>query len=107
MPKKGVPHRKWSHELKVEVVEKNVKSGISVSILANEYSLRPTLIKAWRKIYIEQGPQGLAAKAKGRPKGTLGIGRPKGTFTSELERLQYENAKLKLKVARLKKLQEL
>jgi transposase-like protein len=107
MPKKGIPHRKWSHELKVEIVEKNVKDGISVSILAKDYSLRPTLIKAWRKIYMENGPEGLAPKVKGRPKSTLGAGRPKTAFTSEIERLQYENAKLKLEVARLKKLQEL
>lgn len=107
MPKKGVPHRKWSPEFKLEVVERNLREGISINALAAEYQLRRTLIQAWRKIYMEQGPDGLKPKAKGRPKGTLGIGRPKEQFASELERLQYENAKLKLENARLKKLQEL
>ncbi len=56
--------------------------------------------------YIEQGPNGLTPKTKGRPKGTQVLDRPKTQLTSEPECLQYENAKLKLENLRLKKLQE-
>ncbi len=73
---------------------KHLKEGISIEILAVQHQLEPWLIRSWRTIYIEHGASGLQPKAKGRPK---------TTFTSEMERLQYENAKLKLEIAQLKK----
>ncbi|MED4603073.1 transposase [Paenibacillus validus] len=105
MSKKGSIHRKHSQEFKVRLVEQHLKEGISIEILAVQHQLEPRLIRSWRTIYIEHGASGLQPKAKGRPKGTPAIGRPKTTFTSEMERLQYENAKLKLEIAQLKKLQ--
>ncbi|MBA4495519.1 transposase [Paenactinomyces guangxiensis] len=106
MSKKGSRHRKHSQEFKVQIVEEHLIEGISVNVLAVEHQLEPRLIRNWRTIYLEQGAEGLKPKAKGRPKGTLGMGRPKTNFSSELERLKYENAKLRLENLRLKKLQE-
>jgi len=105
MSKKGSTHRKHSQEFKVSLVEKHLQEGISVELLAAEHNLEPRLIRSWRTVYLQQGALGLQPKAKGRAKGTPAIGRPKTTFSSEIERLQYENAKLKLEIAQLKKLQ--
>jgi transposase len=91
----------------LEIIKSHLKNGVSVGKLAKEYELEPKLIRTWRTSYLEHGEQGLAAKPKGRAKGSPAVGRSKTEFTSELEKLQYENAKLKLEVARLKKLQEL
>jgi transposase len=107
MAKKGSRFRKHSYEFKLEIVERHLQDGISVEVLAKDYQLEPKLIRTWRTLFVNLGEDGLKAKPKGRPQGTPSIGRPKTPFASELERLQYENAKLKLEVARLKKLQEL
>jgi transposase len=104
MSKKGSRHRKHSQEFKVQIVERNLYDGISVNDLATQYQLDPRMIRRWRSRYLEQGIDGLKPKAKGRPKGTSGIGRSKTRFDSELERLTYENVQLKLEILRLKKL---
>lgn len=107
MAKKGSRYRKHSAEFKTRIVKRHLQDGISVEVLAKEYQIEPKLIRIWRTLFLNLGEDGLKAKPKGRPKGSPAIDRPKTEFSSELERLQYENAKLKLEVARLKKLQEL
>jgi transposase len=82
MSKKGSRHRKHSQDFKIMIVEKHLNDGISVNVLAAEYQLEPRLIRGWRTVYLEQGPEGLKPKVKGRPKGTAGIGRPKTQFSS-------------------------
>jgi transposase-like protein len=107
MAKKGSRFRKHSMEFKLDIVKRHLQDGISVEVLAKEHQLEPKLIRSWRSIYLEHGEDGLKPKPKGRPKGSPAAVQPKTEFASELERLQHENARLKLEVARLKKLQEL
>ncbi len=103
MGRKGVPKRKFSQDFKIHLVEKNLNEGVSLRALEIEHGLSRGLISIWRKIYLEKGPEGLKLNPKGRPKGS---GRPKSQFSSELERLQHENMKLKMENLFLKKLQE-
>jgi transposase len=107
MAKKGSRFRKHLYEFKLEIVKRHLQNGVSVEVLAKENELEPKLIRTWRTSYLQHGEQGLEAKPKGRPKGSLTVDQLKTEFTSELDKLQYENATLKLEVARLKKLQEL
>jgi transposase len=107
MAKKGSRFRKHSYEFKLEIVKRHLQNGVSIGVLAKENELEPKLIRTWRTAYLQHGEQGLEAKPKGRPTGSLAVDQPKTEFTSELEKLQYENATLKLEIARLKKLQEL
>ncbi|WP_219638795.1 transposase [Cohnella sp. CFH 77786] len=107
MAKKGSKYQKRTPEFKVEIVKRHLLEGVSVEILAKENQLEPRLIRTWRSLYVKDGEDGLKPKPKGRPKGSPAIGRPKKEYVSEMERLQHENARLKLEVARLKKLQEL
>jgi transposase-like protein len=102
MAKKGQTFNKYTVEFKVQLAERNLYEGISVKDLAKEYGINPSQVKNWAKKYLNEGPVGLEPKKRGNPKG-----RPRTTFNSELERLQYENAHLKLEVLRLKKLQAL
>lgn len=105
MGKKGVPHRRFTQEFKVQVVRENLDDGKSIDVLASQYEIEPRLLKQWRTIYLTQGEEGLAAKPKGRPSGSV-LGRPKTIFESELDRLRYENARLQMENLILKKLQD-
>jgi transposase len=106
MAKKGSIYRTHTQEFKTSIVEQHLHHGVSIVRLAAEHQIEPRLIRSWRTAYLEQGTDGLKPKVKGKAKGTIGIGRPKTAFSSELERLQYENAKLKFEVTQLKKLQD-
>lgn len=107
MAKKGSKFQKRTPEFKAEVMRRHLQEGVSTEVLAKEYQLEPRLIRAWRTLFLEHGPDGFKPKPKGPPKGAPALGRARTQFASELEQLQYENARLKLEVARLKKLQEL
>ena len=62
MGKRG--HRYFSPAVKLEVIQR-YEAGESPSALAEEYSIRPTLVHQWATVYRQQGQAGL--RGPGRP----------------------------------------
>ena len=98
MSKKGVPHRKWSKEEKLRIVQRHLEKHISIRNLAREENVEHGLISAWIKRYLEEGTDSLAPK-NGNPYAAL----HRSKSLSEIERLRLIVAKQEVEIERLKK----
>lgn len=101
MPK-GIPNKKYTSEFKINVVEHMRTDHLSYSETARLYEINDHhRIQQWERIYLEEGPEGLAKERRGRgSKGSLG--RPpkldkkvKGDLIAEIQQLRMENDYLK------------
>ncbi len=96
--KKGIPHRKWTKEEKLEIVKLYLEEHISIREIEMKYSVNRSLVSAWSKKFIEEGEDALAPH-KGNPYAALHISKS----LSEIERLRLIVAKQEVEIARLKK----
>lgn len=97
---KGGTNREWSKEAKYKVIEKILEGEKSLREISKEENINRGQLHRWIVRYQEKGIEGLANKRK--------PGNPLTKFQSrkeltELEKLQYENMKLRIENARLKK----
>ncbi len=96
-------------ELKCQIVQEIVNNCVSLEEVYLQYDVSSSAIYEWMKIYESKGYAGLyERKKRGRPPGIMG--RPKKKTLeemTELERLQYENERLRAEVALLKKVKAL
>ena len=98
MPK-GIPNKRYTPEFKKRVVEAAIQDGLSYQEVARIYEVQGhDRIQSWERIYLEEGPEGLAVERRGRGN----IGRPKKLpskveedLLAEVQRLRAENAYLK------------
>ena len=98
MPK-GIPNKRYTPEFKKRVVEAVIEKGMSYKEAARVYEVRGhDRIQSWERIYLTEGPEGLAVERRGRSS----TGRPKQLPTkveedllAEVQRLRAENAYLK------------
>ena len=101
MPRKRKePNRYWSKEYKLKIVKMIVDDGISMSQLSKERDLSSGMLCGWVKAYLNYGEGALENKKK--------PGNPLAKYSrrkslSELEKLEYENMKLRIENERLKK----
>lgn len=102
MPRiKKEPNSYWSKEEKIRIVKKVVDDGKSSYIVAKEENISSSgMIRKWVKKYLEEGPESLENKKK--------PGNPLCKYSnkknlSDIEKLQYENMKLRIENERLKK----
>ena len=87
MSKKGQKYKKYSHELKVTVVQESL-NGVSNKELVKKYNIKnDTQVETWLRKYREEGFEGLRKKKIGR--------KPKTSEQSEIEQLRMENEVLK------------
>lgn len=98
MSKKGIPHRKWSKEEKLRIVQRHLEKHISIRTLAQEENVEHGLISAWVKRYLEEGADSLEPK-NGNPYAAL----HRSKSLSEIERLRLIVAKQEVEIERLKK----
>ena len=98
MPK-GVPNKRYTGEFKQEVVETMQREKLSHKEVARLYGITAhDRVASWERIYLEEGPEGLAVERRGRKS----TGRPKKLpskveedLLAEVQRLRAENAYLK------------
>lgn len=98
MSKKGVPHRKWSKEEKLRIVQRHLEKHISIKVLAQEEKVGHGQVSTWVKRYLEEGTGGLEPK-NGNPYAALHTSKN----LSEIERLRLIVAKQEVEIERLKK----
>ena len=98
MPK-GVPNKRYTAEFKQKVVEAVLNEGLSYEEARRIYEVNgQDRIRSWERIYLTEGPEGLAVERRGRGS----KGRPKKLpqaveedLLAEVQRLRAENAYLK------------
>ena len=99
MPK-GVPNKRYTPEFKRMVVEAMEKEHLSIYAAMQEFGINDhKIIERWERIYLEEGPEGLAIERRGRSSKD----RPpkqlpkqvKEDLLAEVQRLRAENDYLK------------
>ena len=103
MPK-GVANKRYTSEFKQLVVETMRAEGLSLSETMRRFNINCLgIIKRWERIYLEEGPEGLAVEHRGRKS----TGQPAKLSKSVEEDLIAENQRLRAENAYLKNLQAL
>ena len=103
MPK-GIPNKRYTPELKQRAVEAIVKEGLSYKEVARIYEIDGhDRIQSWERIYLTEGPEGLAVERRGR----CSAGRPRKLPKETEEDLLSEVQRLRAEVDYLKNLQAL
>ena len=98
MPK-GIPNKRYTPEFKKLVVETMQEEKLSYSETCRRFEVNSRdQIKSWERIYLTEGPEGLAIERRGRGS----TGRPKRLpkaveedLLAEVQRLRAENEYLK------------
>lgn len=94
------PNRYWSKEEKLRIVKRVVDDCLSTQQVAKEEDISGGMLRSWVKKYVEQGEESLENKRKpGNP--LMKYSRRKEL--SDLEKLEYENMRLRIENERLKK----
>ena len=68
--KKGIPHRKWSKEEKLEIVQIHLEKHIPIREIEQRYGVSHSLVSTWVKKYLEEGEEALEPH-KGNPYAAL------------------------------------
>ena len=97
MPK-GIPNKRYTPEFKKTVVETMRKEKLSYSETERQYGVARSRIRAWERIYLDEGAEGFTLERRGR--GSKGRVRqlPKVVeedLLAEVQRLRAENEYLK------------
>ena len=94
------PNRYWSKEEKLRIINLVLLNGLSTHQVAKNEDISSGMLRNWIKKYIEQGEESLENKRK--PGNPL-MKYSKRKELSELEKLEYENMKLRIENEMLKK----
>lgn len=94
------PNRIWSKEEKKKFVDMVINDGFSTHEVEKKFDLSYGIVSKWVRSYISGGVDALENKNK--PGNPLAKYSKKKELT-ELEKLQYENIKLRIENERLKK----
>ena len=93
-------NRYWSKEEKLRIVLRIINHENSLSIISQEENINPGQLYLWVKKYLEKGEEGLInAKKPGSPYKGLNLKKK----LTDIEKLEYENMKLRIENERLKK----
>ena len=97
---KGGKNKYWSKEEKLKLVKEHVEQHVSTLEITKRENISNGMYNNWLKKYLELGEKGLENKKK--PGNPLIKYSAKKNLT-ELEKLEYENMKLRIENERLKK----
>ena len=103
MPK-GIPNKRYTPEFKQLVVETMREERLSVREVMRRFEINDHgIIKRWERIYLEEGPEGLAIERRGRKNSSWSSKLSKAVE----EDLIAENQRLRAEIDYLKNLQAL
>lgn len=94
------PNRYWSKEDKLRIINRVITDGLSSNQVAHEEDISNGMLTNWIKKYFKEGEASLENKRK--PGNPL-MKYSKRKELTQLEKLEYENMKLKIENERLKK----
>lgn len=99
---KGIstPRRNWSKEEKLKAVKRVLDNHETAEDVRKELNINSGLLHAWIQKYLNDGEKGLINKIK--PGNPLAKYQSKKQLT-DIEKLEYENMKLRIENERLKK----
>ena len=90
---KGGKNKYWSKEEKLKLVKEHVEQHVSTLEITNRENISNGMYNIWLKKYLELGEKGLENKKK--PGNPLMKYSAKKNLT-EIEKLEYENMKLRI-----------
>lgn len=96
----SVPKRNWSKEEKLKAVNRVLINHETAEDVRKELDISSGLLHTWIQKYLKDGEKGLENKIK--PGNPLAKYQNKKQLT-DLEKLEYENMKLRIENERLKK----
>ena len=96
----GGKNKYWSKEEKLKLVKEHLEKHVSTLEITNREHISNGMYNNWLKKYLEFGEKGLENKIK--PGNPLAKYQNKKQLT-DLEKLEYENMKLKIENEQLKK----
>ena len=97
---KGGKNKYWTKEEKLKLVKEHIEQHVSTIEITNREKISNGMYNNWLKKYLELGEKGLENKKKpGNPLIKYSV---KKNLT-EIEKLEYENMKLRIENERLKK----
>ena len=96
--KKGMSHKHWPKETKLEAINRHLIDHISMIDVSKEFGISSGMLSNWIRIYQEDGEDALERK-QGNPYAALHTSKS----LSEIERLRLTVAKQEVEIARLKK----
>ena len=97
---KGGKNKYWSKEEKLKLIKEHIEQHISTLEITTREKISNGMYNNWLKKYLELGEKGLENKKK--PGNPLMKYSAKKNLT-EIEKLEYENMKLRIENERLKK----
>ena len=97
---KGGKNKYWSKEEKLKLIKEHLDNNISTNVITTRENISNGMYNNWLKKYLEYGEKGLENKKK--------PGNPLAKYIhkkelSDIEKLEYENMKLRIENERLKK----
>ena len=95
MSKRGISHRRWSKEEKLEIIRKHIEEHQSIRKVEKDCGVNHSLVSRWVKTYLEEGEDALEPH-NGNPYAALHTSKS----LSEVERLRLLVAKQEVEIAR-------
>ena len=95
---KGMTHRRWTKESKLEIINKHLVNKMPMTQIAKEYGISPGMISNWISKYEDCGYDGLEDR-----RGNRFAALHTSKSLSEIEQLKLTIAKQEVEIARLKK----
>jgi len=93
-------NRYWSKDEKLRIVKRVIEDSLSSEFVAKDEDISAGMLRGWIKKYLDEGENALENKKK--PGNPLAKYCNKKELT-QIEKLEYENMKLRIENERLKK----
>lgn len=97
---KGGKNKYWTKDEKLRIVKKVTEEGLSSKQVSAEENIDSSMIRAWVRKYLQEGENSLENQKK--PGNPL-MKYSRRTELTPMEKLEYENMKLRIENERLKK----